>query len=50
MKGSALGRRIVEAVQRAEQRIQKAAGQLADLDVTESEIRALVEAKVIARL
>ena len=50
MKGSALGRRIVAAVQRAEQRIQKATAQLADLDVTEREIRALVEAKVTARL
>lgn len=50
IKGSALGRRIVGAVQRTEQRIQKAAAQLADLEVTEREIRALVEAKIAARL
>lgn len=50
MKSSSLGRRIITAVQRTEQRIQKAATQLADLDVTVSEIRVLVEAKVTARL
>ena len=34
-----------ECCPRAEQRIQKAAAQLADLDVTEGEVRSLVEAK-----
>lgn len=50
MKGLPLGRRIVGAVQRAEQRIQKAAAQLADLEVSEGEIRMLVEAKITSRL
>lgn len=50
MKSSSLGRRIITAVQRAEQRIQKAAAQLADLEITEDEIRALVESKIKARL
>lgn len=46
IKGSALSRRIVGAVQRVEQRIQNAAAQLADLEVTEAEIRSLVEGKI----
>jgi len=46
IKGTARGRRIVGAVQRAEWRIQKAAVHLADLEVTEAEIRSLVEAKI----
>lgn len=50
LKGSPLGRRIMAAVQRAEQRIQKAATQLADLDVTEDEIRSLIENKLVSRM
>ena len=50
LKGSPLGRRIMAAVQRAEQRIQKAVTQLADLDVTEDEIRSLVEKKLDSRM
>ena len=38
------------AVQWAEQRILKAAAQLADLEVTEGEIRSLVEANITTRL
>lgn len=50
MMGSERGKRIKAAVGQANQRIRKAAAQLADLDVTEGEIRALVEGKVAARL
>lgn len=50
MMGSEQGKRIKAAVGQANQRIRKAAAQLADLDVTEGEIRALVEGKVAARL
>lgn len=50
MKSTPLGHRIVGAVQRVEQHIKKAAAQLADLEVTEDEIRSLVEAKINARL
>lgn len=50
MMGSERGRRIKGAVGQAEQRIRKAAVQLADLDVSEAEIRALVEGKIAARL
>lgn len=49
-KGSNLGRRVRAAVPRADLRIEKAAAQLAELDVTEDELRALVEAKIAARL
>lgn len=50
LKGSTLGRRISAAIPRAELRIRKAATQLAELDVTQADIRALVEAKITARL
>lgn len=50
MKGSARGHQILNAVQQAEQRIHKVATQLADLEVTESDIRALVETKITSRL
>lgn len=49
-KGSNLGRRVRAAVPRADLRIEKAAAQLAELDVTAEELRALVEAKIAARL
>jgi hypothetical protein len=48
--GTALGRRIRGAVEKAERRIKNAAGQLAELEVTESEIRTLVEARIATRL
>lgn len=50
LKATPLGRRIKAAVQRTEQRIQKAMSQLADLGITEDEIRALVEGKLVARM
>ena len=50
LMGSMRGSRIVGAVREAEQRIQRAAAQLADLEVTESEIRCLVEAKIAGRI
>lgn len=50
LKGAALGKRIVGAVREAEQRIQRAAAQLADLEVTAQEIRCLVEARIAARI
>lgn len=48
--GSELGKNIRNAQQKAERRIKNAAGQLADLDVTEREIRTLVESRVAERL
>lgn len=50
MKGSALGKKIVGAVREAERRIRGAAAQLAELEVTEGEIRRLVEARIRARM
>lgn len=49
MKGTALGHQVTEAAKQAEKRIRKALTQLVDLDVTEDEIRALVESKISAR-
>jgi hypothetical protein len=48
--GTPLGRSIRGAVEKAERRIKKAAGNLVELEVTESEIRALVEARIATRL
>ena len=48
--GTQLGRSIRGAVEKAERRIKKAAGNLVELEVTESEIRALVEARIATRL
>ena len=48
--GTALGRRIRGAVEKAERRIKNAVRQLAQLEITESEIRTLVEARVASRL
>lgn len=50
IKGTARGRQIAGAVQRAEQRIKKAVAQLADLEVSEAEIRSLVETKIASRI
>lgn len=49
MRGTELGKQIRGALGKAERRIKNAAGQLADLEVTEDEIRALVEARVAKR-
>jgi hypothetical protein len=48
--GTPLGRKTRGAVEKAERRIKNAARQLADLEVTEAEIRTLVEARIAARL
>jgi len=48
--GTALGRRTRGAVEKAERRIKNATRQLADLEVTEAEIRNLVEARIATRL
>lgn len=48
--GTGLGKKIRSAHEKAERRITNAAKQLEDLEVTEAEIRALVEAKIAARL
>ncbi|MEK6208915.1 MAG: hypothetical protein AABM64_00880 [Pseudomonadota bacterium] len=48
--GTTLGRRIRGAVEKAERRIKNAAGQLVELEVTESAIRTLVEARIATRL
>lgn len=47
--GSPLGKRVQQAQQDAEKCIQKAAKALADLNVTEHELRALVEARITDR-
>ena len=48
--GSGLGKKIRSAQEKAERRIKSAATQLADLDITETEIRKLVESRVADRL
>lgn len=48
--GTEFGKKIRGAVEKAERRIRKAASQLVDLEVTESEIRVLIEARIAARL
>ncbi len=49
MRGTDLGKQIRGALGKVERRIKNAAAQLADLEVTEDEIRALVEARVAER-
>lgn len=49
IKSTELGRRVTDAAKDAEKRIRKAASQLADLHVTETEILALVDSKIKAR-
>ncbi len=44
--GTPLGRSLRGAVEKTERRIKNAAGQLAELEVIESEIRTLVEARI----
>jgi hypothetical protein len=48
--GTPIGKRIRSAVEKAERRIKNAAGQLGELEVTEAEIRTLVEARIATRL
>lgn len=48
--GSGLGKSIRSAQEKAERRIKNAATQLADLDISEAEIRALVDARISYRL
>jgi hypothetical protein len=50
IKGSELGKRIRSAQDKTERRIRNAAAQLADLEITEAEIRALVEARIASRM
>lgn len=50
IRGTDLGKRIRSAVVKADRRIANAAKQLVDLDVTEAEIRALVEARIESRI
>jgi hypothetical protein len=45
-----LGNKIRAAKEKAERRIKKASRELGDFNISESEIRALVEAKVLARI
>jgi hypothetical protein len=48
--GSGLGKSIRSAQDKAERRIKNAAAQLADLDISEAEIRALVDSRISDRL
>lgn len=48
--GTSLGRQIRSAHEKAERRIMNAAKQLQDLEITEAEIRALVDARIAIRL
>jgi len=50
LKGTERGHRILNAVEQADARIRKAMTQLAELGVSETEIRDLIEAKIKARL
>ena len=48
--GTSLGKQIRSAHEKAERRIKNAAKQLQDLEITEAEIRALVDARIAIRL
>ncbi len=48
--GTGLGKKIRSAHEKAERRIMNAAKQLEDLEITEAEIRALVDARIAIRL
>lgn len=48
--GTGLGSKIRSANEKAERRIRNASAQLIDLEVTEQEIRAMVEARIAKRL
>lgn len=48
--GTPVGRKVRSAVEKSERRIKNAAAQLKDLEITEAEIRDLVQARVTKRL
>ena len=48
--GTSLGKKIRSAHEKAERRITNAAKQLQDLEITEAEIRSLVDARIATRL
>lgn len=50
MAGTSLGKKVRSAREKAERRIVKAASYLEDLEISESEIRELVEARILTRL
>ena len=50
IRGTELGKRIRSAIEKADRRIKNAAAQLVELDISEHEIRALVEARIASRL
>lgn len=50
IRGTDLGKRIRSAAEKTERRIRSASAQLIELEVLESEIRALVEARIASRL
>lgn len=50
LKGTDLGKQIRLAHEKSERRIMSAAAQLAELEITETEIRRLVEARIATRL
>lgn len=50
VRGTDLGKQVTSAYQKAERRIMNAAKQLQDLEITEAEIRSLVNARIASRL
>lgn len=50
IKGTELGKRVQSARQKAERRIKNAAAQLADMEIGEVDIRALVAARIAQRI
>ena len=50
IRGSELGKHIRSAREKAERRIRNAAAQLIELEISEQEIRLLVEARIGSRL
>lgn len=50
VRGTELGKRIRSAIEKTDRRIRNAATQLNELDISEQEIRALLEARIASRL
>lgn len=50
LRGSGLGKHIRSAREKAERRIRNAAAQLAELEISEADIRALVEGRIACRM
>lgn len=50
IRGTELGKRIRSAIGKADRRVKNAAAQLIELDISEQEIRALVESRIAVRL